>query len=80
MPFLQATVRIFHAYIELKVNEDNLQTIKTAQTMKGKERGSCLSHMQGEGDVDFTSLLPSGPRPLELSSGKEHKETKETDS
>lgn len=76
MPFLQATVRIFHAYIELKVN----QTIKTAQTMKGKERGSCLSHMQGEGDVDFTSLLPSGPRPLELSSGKEHKETKETDS
>lgn len=50
------------------------------QTMKGKERGRCLSHMPEDGDVDFKSLLRSGPRPLEQSSGKEHKETKETDS
>lgn len=35
---MQVTVRIFHAYIELKVNEDNLQTIKTAQTMKGERK------------------------------------------
>lgn len=44
--------------------------------MKGKERGGCLSPMPEEGDVDFKSLLHSGPRPpLELSSVKEHKHT-----
>lgn len=59
---------------------NDLQTIKTEQTRKGKERGGCVSHTPQEGDVDFKSLLRSGPRPLELSSGKEHKETKETDS
>lgn len=48
--------------------------------MKGKERGGCLSHMPEEGDVDFKSLLHSSPRPLKLSSVKENKETKETDS
>ena len=66
----------------LEVNECNLQKIKTAQiNNERKERGGCLSHVPEEGDVNFKSLLHSGPRPLlELSSVKEHRDTKEADS